>query len=69
MSSPGLALSSLILSMLALLPGCTEKMQLGFDRAWERVDPLGHRSEHQMRSYPRGYNPGITLPGDYKLSR
>lgn len=55
--------------MLALLPGCTEKMQLGFDRAWERVDPLGHRSEHQMRSYPRGYNPGITLPGDYKLSR
>ena len=47
-----------------LLPGCTETMRLKFDSAWETLDPMGHRSEHQARNYPRGKSTGIKLPGD-----
>ncbi|MFN0079168.1 MAG: hypothetical protein ACKVY0_22115 [Prosthecobacter sp.] len=44
---------------VALLPGCA-----AFDAAWETLDPMGHRSEHQARHYPRGKTTGIKLPGD-----
>jgi len=47
-----------------LLPACTETMRLKFDAAWETVDPMGHRSEHQARNYPRGKSTGIRLPGE-----
>jgi hypothetical protein len=47
-----------------LLPACTETMRLKFDSAWETLDPMGHRSEHQARNYPRGKSTGIKLPGD-----
>ena len=46
-----------VISALALLPGCR-----AMDAAWETIDPMGHRSEHQMRYYPRGKNTGIKLP-------
>jgi hypothetical protein len=39
-------------------------MRLKFDSAWETLDPMGHRSEHQARNYPRGKSTGIKLPGD-----
>ena len=45
-----------------IFTGCTERMRLKMDAAWEAVDPMGHRSEHQMRYYPRGYIPGMRLP-------
>lgn len=48
----------------ALLGACTETMRLKFDAAWETVDPMGHRSEHQARHYPRGKSTGIRLPGE-----
>jgi len=47
-----------------LLGACTETMRLKFDAAWETVDPMGHRSEHQARHYPRGKSTGIRLPGE-----
>lgn len=37
-------------------------MRLKADAAWEALDPMGHRKEHQMRYYPRGRNPGLRLP-------
>ncbi len=41
---------------------CTTSMATKFDAAWETVDPMGHRSEHQARHYPRGRSTGIRLP-------
>jgi hypothetical protein len=37
------------------------------DAAWETLDPMGHRSEHQARHYSRGKSTGIKLPGDAGL--
>jgi hypothetical protein len=54
----------LLLLCSALLPACTVGMRAKFDAAWETVDPMGHRSEHQSRNYPRGRTTGIRLPGD-----
>ncbi len=50
------------LLVASLLPACTETMRLKFDAAWETVDPMGHRSEHQARHYPRGKSTGLSLP-------
>ena len=55
-----------LLLAASLLTGCTETMRLKFDAAWETLDPMGHRSEHQARNYPRGKNTGIRLPDDVK---
>lgn len=41
---------------------CSTGMATKFDAAWETVDPMGHRSEHQARHYPRGRSTGIRLP-------
>jgi|GEM_PF-3696519 len=46
-----------------LFSACTETIRLKFDAAWETLDPMGHRSEHQARHYPRGKSTGIKLPG------
>lgn len=51
------------LALCGVLPACTETMKLKFDAAWETLDPMGHRSEHQARNYPRGKSTGIKLPG------
>lgn len=66
MSSSRLTFSTIIFPSLLLASGCTDNMKLKFDAAWEKVDPMGHRSEHQMRHYPRGYNAGMRLPENYK---
>lgn len=50
------------LLVVSLLPACTETMRLKFDAAWETLDPMGHRSEHQARHYPRGKSTGLSLP-------
>lgn len=66
MSSSRLCLPSLILPALLLVSGCTERMRLKMDAAWESIDPMGHRSEHRMRNYPRGRNMGMRLPEGYQ---
>mgnify|MGYP000685764836 CR=1 FL=1 len=55
-----------LLFVAVVLPACTAGMRQKFDAAWETVDPMGHRSEHQARYYPRGRTTGIRLPDNGK---
>lgn len=53
---------ALLLCSAVMLAGCTAGMRSKFDAAWETVDPMGHRSEHQARHYPRGRSTGMSMP-------